>query len=270
MLKTQEEVIRWLRLQEEVVIRVSAYLLPIKEYLEQCQADASYASDMTGVHQLYTHAENWDASWLLQTLRKMNLEPYNSAFEDPRYRLVVHATSQTIPNRRVTNDAFLVHLRTDCSLLAELVIAFAKIPCPSFCANFAAGTPFDAYVLVSRLVEAATQRVCIVDAYLDETIFTRYLYRAGDGVQVSLCTYPDGWNRKGWRDRFEQAEKLFASQHVAYRRLNRNNLHARYLIVDDRGWWIDSSIKDIAVSKDCPIHTITSAEVDQVVADHFA
>jgi hypothetical protein len=36
------------------------------------------------------------------------------------------------------------------------------------------------------------------------------------------------------------------------------------------GWRIDGSVKDMAVSKDCPIHTITPEEREKVIADYFA
>jgi hypothetical protein len=148
-------------------------------------------------------------------------------------------------------------------------LAFAKVPPPPFSVTLAAGTPFDAYLLVSRLIESATQYVYIADAYLDASLFDRYLYRVRDDVRVSLRTNPVVWNRKGWKEQFEQAEALFAAQHPAYDRVDRGDLHARYLIIETGGWRIDGSIKDIASSKNCPMHTISPEERDQVIADLF-
>ena len=52
MLTSAEEATRWLKLQEEVVVVVSAYLAPVKAYLTKCEADHAYVDDMAGVYRL--------------------------------------------------------------------------------------------------------------------------------------------------------------------------------------------------------------------------
>lgn len=108
-----------------------------------------------------------------------------------------------------------------------------------------------------------------MDAYADTSLFSRYLFRVRDGAQVSIRTSPTKWSKKGWKEQFEQAEALFSAQHPEYDRQDRDDLHARYLITETGGWRIDGSIKDIAVSKDCPIHNITPEEREKVIADYF-
>ena len=108
------------------------------------------------------------------------------------------------------------------------------------------------------------------DAYLDASVFDRYLYRVKAGVRVSLRTNPGNWKRKGWKEQFEEAEALFCAQHPEYDRSDRDNLHARYLITETGAWRIDGSIKDIAAAKDCPIHTITPEERDRVLTELFS
>ena len=153
--------------------------------------------------------------------------------------------------------------------MSEVIVAFAKVPPPPFSATLVAGTPFESYLLISRLVESATVYVYIADVYLDASVFDRYLYRVKNGAKVSLRTNPDNWNKRGWKEQFEQTEALFKAEHANYERINRTDLHARYLITETGGWCIDGSIKDIAATKDCPIHTITPEEREKIVTELF-
>jgi len=270
MLTSAADVTRWLKTQEDVVIVVSAFLAPVKQYLARCEADPSYADDMNGVYQLHTLVQDWDDGSLIQSLKELNLYPYCVPFIAPRNGLVTDVTSQTIPSCRRSPEDFLSLIRGRVDAMSEIVVALAKVPPPPFSATLAAGTPFDGYLLVSRLIASATEYVCIADNYLDASVFDRYLYRVGDGVRVSLRTNPCNWRKKGWKEQFEQAEAMFLGQHANYERLDRSDLHARYLITETGGWRIDGSIKDIAVSKDCPIHTITPEEREKVLAELFA
>ena len=92
MLTSAEEVTRWLKMQEEVVVVVSAYLAPVKVYLAKCEADPAYADDMAGVYQLHTLVQDWDESLLLHSLKKLNLYPYYHPFRDPRHMLEINTT----------------------------------------------------------------------------------------------------------------------------------------------------------------------------------
>jgi hypothetical protein len=270
MLQSAEEVTSWIKTQEQIVILMSAYLAPIKGYLSRCDADASYADDMNGVYQLHTLVQNLDGKLLYSSVKKLDLEPYYPPFMAPQRALVNNVTSQTIPSRRRPREKFLSLIRGSVDAMSEIVVAFAKVPPPPFSATLAAGTPFDGYLLVSRLVASATEYVCIADNYLDASVFDRYLYRVRDAVRVSVRTNTANWKRRGWKEQFEQAEAMFVAQHTNYERADRGDLHARYLITETGGWRIDGSIKDIAVSKDCPIHTITPEEREKVLAELFA
>ena len=269
MLTSAAEVTRWLKTQEDVLILASAYLAPVKAYLKRCETDSAFANDMNAVYQLHTLVEDWDEGLLYRRLAELNLVPYYQAFSHPRNTLRIKVTSQTIPSRRLPTDKFLGLIRHEVDAISEVILAFAKVPPPPFSATLAAGTPFDGYLLVSRLVESATKYVYIADAYLDASLFDRYLYRVKPGVKVLLRTNPSKWNRKGWKEQFEQAEALFRAQHADYDRLYRGALHARYLVTETGGWRIDGSIKDIATTNDCPIHTITPEERDRVVGELF-
>jgi hypothetical protein len=270
MLTSAAEVKNWLKLQEDVVVCVSAYLAPIKAYAAKCRADIEYADDINGVYQLHTLVQNIDLNYLHQSLSKLNLQSFYQPLVQPYHYLVSEVTNQTIPSVRKAGDDFVRLVETRTAAISEIVIALAKMPPPPFSVTLAARVPFDAYLLLSRIIESATDFVFIADAYMDASLFDRYLYRVNDGVRVSLRTNPSNWNKKGWREQFEQAEALFSVQHPQYERVDRADLHARYLITETGGWRIDGSIKDAAVAKDCPIHTITPEEREKVVADLFS
>lgn len=270
ILTRAEDVTGWLKLQEEIVILVSAFLAPVKAYLQKCESDSNHAEDMASVYQLHTVVQDWDEMQLLKGLKKLNLEPYYHPIRDPRYKLVIHTTHQTIPSRRRAGAEFQRMIKGEVDAMSEAMLALAKVPPPPFSVTLAAGTPFSAYLLILRLVEAATQYLYIADAYLDASIFDRYLYRAKDTVCVSLRTNPANWKNRGWKEQFEQAEALFVAQHSSYDRADRTDLHARYIITETGAWRIDGSIKDVAATKDCPIHTIRPEERDKVVADLFS
>jgi hypothetical protein len=112
------------------------------------------------------------------------------ALADPRDRLEIRVTQQTIPSSRRPTEDFVSAIRVEVDAMSEMIVALAKVPPPAFSVTLAAGTPFDAYLLISRLVENATDLVHIVDAYADESLFSRYLLRVKDGVQVSIRTSP--------------------------------------------------------------------------------
>ena len=96
----------------------------------------------------------------MDSLKKLNLYPYYHPFRDPRHRLEINTTNQTIPSRRRPSDEFVRLIRSGVDAMSEIVVAFAKVPPPSFSVTLAAGTPFGAYLLVSRLV-GICHAVCI-------------------------------------------------------------------------------------------------------------
>lgn len=269
MIESARDVTTWLKAQQDIVVSISAYIAPIKGYVARCATEEGFADDMNGVYQLHTIVQNWNGVSLIQALQGLGLHPYYKPLGSPQGQLVRTVTAQTIPSTKRPADVFLAAVSSSIDAMAETVVALAKVPPPPFSVTLAAGTPFDAYILLSRLVESATEYVYVVDGYLDASLFDRYLFRVPDGVMVRLCTNPDNWNRKGWKEQFEQAEALFKIQHPEYERVDRVDLHARYLLTETGAWRIDGSIKDVAVAKDCPIHTIAPEERARILEDLF-
>jgi len=270
VLASSEEVERWLRAQQEVVILVSAYLAPIKTFLEECAAGSEDAADPGTVHRFHAVVRDWDWDQIRPHIADLNLDPYTPFLVGPQSTLVGLATAQTMPSECRASDEFANAIWRQVDKMSECVLAIAKSPPPTFSATLVAGSPFRAYLLLSHLIESATEYVLIADAYLDASLFDRYLYRVSDNVQVRLRTDSRHWNRRGWKEQFEQAEQLYSAEHPLYERVDRTDLHARYLITETGGWRIDGSIKDSSVSKDCPVHTIPPAERARVIGDLFS
>ena len=269
MLTSAEEVTAWLKTQEEAVLLIGAYLTPLREYVARCDADEPFTSDIGRVHELHALMRDFTKTGIYQGLDSIGLKGYYDRLLNSHFALIRNITAQTIPSERRDVKTFVSLMRSTADNMAEVMMAVAKAVPPPFSITLAAGTPFDAYLLISRLVENATDFIRIVDAYADASLFSRYLFRVKDGAQVSVRTSPSKWNKKGWKAQFEEAEALFSTQHHEYDRQDRDDLHARYLITETGGWRIDGSIKDIAVSKDCPMHTVTPEEREKVIADYF-
>jgi hypothetical protein len=105
----------------------------------------------------------------------------------------------------------------------------------------AAGTPHAAYVLLRELVAGAQRRIWLVDAYMDETIFA-LLSNAGRAVEIRLLT------RKRPRPAdFAHEYRLFVEQHsgTCECRTGLEDLHDRYLVIDDRAFHSGASFKDL-------------------------
>jgi hypothetical protein len=269
MLKNATEVQSWISTQEDVVILLSAYLAPIKEYLSKCESDTSYVDDMNGVYQLHTLAQNFDDNLIFTHLRSLDLEPYYKPLTSPQRAIVTNVTNQTISTRKRSKEDFLALLHGSVKAITEIVMSLAKVPPPQFSVTLVAGTPFNAYLLMTKIISSALEYIYIADNYIDATIFDRYLYRSNADVQIALSTNPKKWKRKGWKEQFEQAEQLFRAQHSNYKRIDRDDLHARYIITETGGWRIDGSIKDIAAKTDCPVHTLLPDECTEILNKYF-
>ena len=103
------------------------------------------------------------------------------------------------------------------------------------------GDEYDFYRDLSSLVEAATNEILIVDAYLAEDVFNLYVSKVPDSATVRILSDKIGPNVE------VVAGKYAKSQQLKLRSSNR--IHDRMLFLDQRGWVIGQSIKDAAKKK---------------------
>ncbi len=140
--------------------------------------------------------------------------------------------------------------------ISEVMIAIAQIETPSIDVNIKADNSFSAYCLISSIIEGTRSELVLVDPYIDQTIFYRYLYRLSKDIKIKIVTDED--KLKGIRlNEFESVEVLFQSEYPNYIRELRDSLHDRYIINEVNAYSLGGSIKDAAKKSDYSITQLT-------------
>ena len=103
------------------------------------------------------------------------------------------------------------------------------------------GDEYDFYRDLSSLVEAATNEILIVDAYLDEEVFNLYVSKVSDSATVRILSDKIGPNVEVVAGKYEKSQQL--------KLRSSRNIHDRMVFLDQRGWVIGQSIKDAAKKK---------------------
>ncbi len=113
---------------------------------------------------------------------------------------------------------------------------FVRTSLPPIEGVFYNGQIFDAYVFVADLIKSATKSIVLIDNYIDETVFT-LLDKRAQGVQATIYTS------------IGKTTQLDIDKHNAqYRPIEvkqSQNIHDRFLIVDEVVYHIGASIKDL-------------------------
>ena len=102
---------------------------------------------------------------------------------------------------------------------------------------FFEGQIFDAYSLISDLIRKATQRIILIDNYVDDRIL-KVLTKRAEGVSATIYTDP----------RHSQISADLRRHNAQYPRIDVkhcSNAHDRFLIIDDTVYFIGGSIKDL-------------------------
>ena len=99
------------------------------------------------------------------------------------------------------------------------------------------GQIFDAYVFVADLIKAAKRRIVLIDNYVDESVLVMLSKRAS-GVTAEIRT-----------GKLSEQLKLdiqkHNSQYDPVSVVRTQNIHDRFLIVDDDVYHIGASLKDL-------------------------
>ena len=103
---------------------------------------------------------------------------------------------------------------------------------------FQAGCVWDAWTYVSDLVRSAKMEIVLIDNYVDDRVLTM-LTKRGDGVKATILTRYD----KQFITDLEKHNKQYAEIHLE--QLAHKN-HDRFLIIDDKVYFLGSSLKDMA------------------------
>ena len=99
------------------------------------------------------------------------------------------------------------------------------------------GQVYDAYELICNLIKSATQRIVLVDNYVDYTVLTM-LDKRKPGVDTTIYTQKVG-------DQFKLDIAKHDAQYTPIPVWIFKMSHDRFLIIDDRVYHVGASIKDL-------------------------
>ena len=127
-------------------------------------------------------------------------------------------------------------------------------------------SPFSAFLIIRALLENARRRVLVIDPYVDDNIFYRYLSHISSDAEVILAT--EMKNLKGSSEiRFLDCSRLLAQERgVDKYTLISSQMHDRWLLVDDEIYHSGASLKDAARSDP---FTLARIELTQAVRDEI-
>ena len=120
---------------------------------------------------------------------------------------------------------------------SEKIDFFVRTSLPPVEGIFYDGQIFDAYVFVSDLVKSAKQRIILIDNYVDESVLLLLSKRA-PGVSAEIRT-----GRMPEQLRLDIQKHN--SQYPPVTIVRTQNIHDRFLIVDDVVYHIGASLKDL-------------------------
>lgn len=99
------------------------------------------------------------------------------------------------------------------------------------------GQIFDAYSLISDLIRKATVRIILIDNYVDDRVL-KVLTKRRDGVSAIIYTDPK-------HSQISNDLRRHNAQYAPVVVKNCQNVHDRFLIIDDTVYFIGGSIKDL-------------------------
>ena len=119
----------------------------------------------------------------------------------------------------------------------EKIDFFVRTTLPPVEGVFYDGQIFDAYVFASNLIKTAKKRIVLVDNYLDESVLVT-LSKREPNVTAQIIT-------KTISNQFRLDLNRHNSQYPAINVVERNNIHDRFLIIDETVYHIGASLKDL-------------------------
>ena len=114
---------------------------------------------------------------------------------------------------------------------------FVRTSLPPVEGVFYDGQIFDAYVFVSDLIKSARQRLVLMDNYVDESVLVM-LSKRESGVSAEVRT-------GRLSQQFQLDVQKFNNQYDPVTVIQIQNIHDRFLIVDDDVYHIGASLKDL-------------------------
>ncbi len=114
---------------------------------------------------------------------------------------------------------------------------FVRTSLPPVEGIFYQGQIFDAYVFVANLIKSAQKSIVLIDNYIDESIFT-LLDKRNDVVSATIYT-------KTLSKQLELDIQKHNAQYKPIELKTANDVHDRFLLIDDDVYHIGASLKDL-------------------------
>lgn len=144
------------------------------------------------------------------------------------------------------------------SSLDELKI---DVPASEIKGSYEAGEHYELHRDLGEILMKAAREVLIVDPYLDDGSFDLYVGRIARGIKVHVLV--DSAKNQRRQQALETVAKKFALSRGNFELRDSQDIHDRYVFVDDRGWVIGQSIKDAARTK--PTYMVEIQDVSRVL-----
>ena len=140
---------------------------------------------------------------------------------------------------RLDQDNFESRIQAFEALLRSLIKTLKlQLPEEEIQGAYNPGDEYDFYRDLSSLVEAVTNEILIVDAYLAEDVFNLYVSKVPDSATIRILSEKLGPNVEVVAGKYAKSRQL--------KLRSSNRIHDRMLFLDQRGWVIGQSIKDAA------------------------
>jgi len=253
--------------QQEIVAMIGAFLTSLNNFSDAIPDTNSEEIDLVSVRRLQTIASDIMSKVVVinQFCNKYHYPTYFKELVRSVTRIITMLEYQTLPSKKLDaipfKDQFLTHIGG----ISEVMIAIAQIVTPSIDANIKAKNAFSAYCFISSIIAGTTSEIIIVDPYIDQSIFYRYLFRLPKEIIVKIVTDKDKLAGDRLRE-FESVEYLFKSEYTNYTRKLRDALHDRYLIIDVNAYSLGGSIKDAARKSDFSIVQLSEDKKTELCA----
>jgi hypothetical protein len=97
---------------------------------------------------------------------------------------------------------------------------------------------YEAFKIIRGLMNSVKDRFYLVDPWVNETIFDEYLDALPIHIQIKILT-------RNFDSKFLTRAKKFKTKNSKFEVKKSDEIHDRYMIIDDRAWILGPSIKDI-------------------------
>ncbi len=165
--------------QKNAVARIGALITDIEGCLNEIMISKADSVDEKRARRMLPILNNFrkELPLIAGFFGENNLEVYLVELTRQISRLSTRFGEQTLPSKARAKGDFVSGTRQNVNAISEIMIATAKSDPPTVEVDVKANNAFSAYLLLSDLIERCEHTLIVVDPYIDDSLFYRYLYR---------------------------------------------------------------------------------------------